>query len=551
MYTVLLNLVVIFLFFPLYSLGIKKAVTFPPKYSVFYRFSLLILGSQALVASIAVCMSTTKAVTLSMNDYVAGRFGLLESFKAVSIVTLYFDRVSLTMFSFISFIALVVYRYSLTYLDGEAKQPSFMLTLAGAIFSAQALVISGNLVLFALCWIALSLSLHALLEYYPERQRAILAARKKFIISRIGDGFLLLGILALYYHFNTADIVSLFKIANGTVRSVDILYFQIAALCIVGAAVCKSAQVPFHTWLPDTLEAPTPVSALMHAGIVNGGGYALIRFSPLFTSAELALNIATGVGAGTAVVGMVVMWTQTTIKKSLAWSTVMQMGFMILQCGLGAYALAFIHILGHGFYKAHAFLLSGTISESRQPPLVSASFRKSVSLLSVGIIISGVLVWVVTTTTGIDANNWPGGLISLFVLMLALAQVAVPQFNTDNPNWLLRILSSAALICFVIVSEVVVSNFYGASFANVPPLLDRGVAGYIIAAVILTFFLGLSLLSCALPFLTNSKYGERLYTHAVNGFYIGLYADRFARFLWPQEKPKTIAVPVSILRGRL
>lgn len=540
----MLSLVIAFISLPICSLCIRKS-GFSPKSSVFYRYILFLLGLQAFIAFVAVCANGAAPVPVTVPEY------LTVAFPPMSILTLYFDRVSLTMFSFICFISQVVYRFSLTYLDGELKHRNFIFTLSCAIFSAQALVISGNLILFLVCWIGLSLSLHALLEYYPERQRAILAARKKFIISRIGDVSLFIGIAALYSHFNTVDISSLFKIAHGVLSAHDAVYFQTAALCIVGAAICKSAQFPFHTWLPDTLEAPTPVSALMHAGIVNGGGYALIRFSPFFASAELALNIATCVGAATAMLGMVVMWTQASIKKSLAWSTVMQMGLMILQCGLGAYALAFIHILGHGFYKAQAFLLSGTISEAKQPAVITHSFAKSISSLLLGIIISALMLWIVASLTGLDASNWPGGIISMIVLILALAQIAVPQFSTHNPNVLLRLLLCAMILSFVIISEVTVSNFYSESFAPVAPLIDRGIAGQLIAFVIIALFSALSILSCALPFLTKSKYGEMFYSHAVNGFYIGLYADRVVRTLWPQKKLQEVTLPQSMLGDKV
>ena len=533
--------VISFFFLPLYCIFLRNAVTCSPRSSVTYQYSLLILGFQAFAGLVAICLSDPGPATVTLPGF------LKAHFPPASILTLYLDRFSLTMFSFIAFIGLVVYRYSMTYLDGESKHGRFILVLSCAIFSAQALVISGNLILFATCWILLSLTLHVLLEHYPERQRAILAARKKFIISRIGDLFLLVGIITLYLRFHTADIASLFELANSTTNSTDTFHLQIAALCIVGAAICKSAQIPFHTWLPDTLEAPTPVSALMHAGIVNGGGFALIRFSPLFTSAELALNIATCVGGTTAMLGMIVMWTQTSIKKSLAWSTVMQMGFMVLQCGLGAYSLALIHILGHGFYKARAFLLSGTISESKQPPMITHSFKRSIISLLFGIAISVSILWIASSLTGLQAKSWPGGIISLIVLILALAQIAVPQFKANNPNLMARVISCAALLSFVVLSEAGVSKFYGANFAHVTPLLDRGMAGQFIATIVITLFSILALLSCGLPFFAKSRYGQICYSHAVNGFYVGLYADRVVRALWAQKHSKTRPMPISII----
>jgi len=133
------------------------------------------------------------------------------------------------------------------------------------------------------------------------------------------------------------------------------------AFLLVIAASLESAQFPFHSWLPDTMETPTPVSALMHAGIINAGGFLVVRLSPILINAPAALNTLAIVGAFTALFASVVMLTQTSVKRSLAYSTIAQMGFMMLQCGLGAFALATLHLVAHSLYKAHAFLSSGSV----------------------------------------------------------------------------------------------------------------------------------------------------------------------------------------------
>jgi NAD(P)H-quinone oxidoreductase subunit 5 len=155
------------------------------------------------------------------------------------------------------------------------------------------------------------------------------------------------------------------------------------ACLLVAAALLKSAQFPFHTWLPDTMETATPVSALMHAGIVNAGGILVLRLHPLIAQSEVALAILASVGAITAVFGSVVMLTQASIKRSLAFSTVAQMGFMMLELGLGAYHLALLHLVAHSLYKAHAFLSSGTVVNE---PTITASVPTPWIVLAVGVV---------------------------------------------------------------------------------------------------------------------------------------------------------------------
>jgi NADH:ubiquinone oxidoreductase subunit 5 (subunit L)/multisubunit Na+/H+ antiporter MnhA subunit len=372
--------------------------------------------------------------------------------RSFSFNLLYLDQLSIIMFSFISFIGLAVYRFSLRYLKGEKRQKQFLLALTGAILSAQLLVLSGNLIVFALAWILISLCLHSLLSYYQERPRAILAARKKFLISRLGDLALFFSLAILYLEFQTLDIQALFQIAARALTESEATAINLACLGFVLAACCKSAQLPFHSWLPDTLECPTPVSALMHAGIINGGGYLLIRLNPLLAHSVTSQNLLILIGTLTAVFGIIVMWTQTTVKKSLAWSTVAQMGFMILECGLGAYTLALIHILGHGFYKANAFLLSGTTEK--------------------------------------------------FIL---------PK-TTEIPQ----------LAALVVAIDLTYRSLTGGSIINLPPI-----ALFCLAL--------LTILSVAINLISHQKMIRALQIHAINGFYLGIYADRLTMLLWPQK----------------
>jgi NADH:ubiquinone oxidoreductase subunit 5 (subunit L)/multisubunit Na+/H+ antiporter MnhA subunit len=266
------------------------------------------------------------------------------------------DAVSVTMLILVSFVGWVVVRYSRTYLDGEAREGVFTGWLCAAIASVLLLVGAGNLVQLALAWIATSICLHRLLLFYAERRAAQRAARKKALFSTIGAVALAGAVALLGLTFGTTDIASI----NAAVRAGDApVAVLVAAGLLALAALLKSAQFPTHGWLTEVMEAPTPVSALLHAGVINAGGFLLIRMADVMIAAPGVLAVLAMVGGLTAIFGALVMLTQPAVKTSLAWSTVAQMGFMILQCGLALFPLALLHIVAHSLYKAHAFLASG------------------------------------------------------------------------------------------------------------------------------------------------------------------------------------------------
>jgi NAD(P)H-quinone oxidoreductase subunit 5 len=212
-----------------------------------------------------------------------------------------------------------------------------------------------------LAWIATSMCLHKLLLHYPSRVAAQRAARKKWITARLGDAALLGAAVLMYASYGTGDIATILaaaRLGDGTGASAH----GIAALLAL-AAVLKSAQFPLHGWLTEVMETPTPVSALLHAGVVNAGGFLLIRFADVMVLAPGVLAVLVMIGGFTALFGGLVMLTQPAVKTSLAWSTVAQMGFMIFQCGLALFPLALLHIVAHSLYKAHAFLASGSAVE--------------------------------------------------------------------------------------------------------------------------------------------------------------------------------------------
>ena len=283
-------------------------------------------------------------------------------------LSLRLDYVSTLMFVLVSFIGWIVVRYAATYLDGEARQRAFTGWLCLTLAAVLLLVLAGGLGQLVLAWVATSLFLQQLLLFYPERVAARRAARKKFLTARVADMALLGAALLLWRDYGTTDIAAIQLAARHGEGS---FLTEIAAWLLMLAGLVKSAQFPVHGWLTEVMETPTPVSALLHAGVINAGGFLLIRFADVMLRAPAALAVLAMIGGFTALFGCLVMLTQPAVKTSLAWSTVAQMGFMMLECGLAVFPLALLHIIAHSLYKAHSFLVSGsaieTIAAIRRP----------------------------------------------------------------------------------------------------------------------------------------------------------------------------------------
>ncbi|MEM6477184.1 MAG: proton-conducting transporter membrane subunit, partial [Pseudomonadota bacterium] len=266
------------------------------------------------------------------------------------------DAVSVTMMALVSAVGWVVIRFSNTYLDGERAQGAFMghlcMTLACVLLFVQA----GTLFQLVAAWIGAGTFLNKLLLFYPQRVDAQRAGRKKAISARFGDTALVLAALCLAFTYDTANIAAILEAARAGEGGV---LAMVAAALLAFSALFKSAQFPTHGWLTEVMETPTPVSALLHAGVINAGGFILIRFADVMLLAPGVLAVLVIIGGFTALFGGLVMLTASAVKTSLAWSTVAQMGFMILQCGLALFPLALLHIVAHSLYKAHAFLASG------------------------------------------------------------------------------------------------------------------------------------------------------------------------------------------------
>jgi NAD(P)H-quinone oxidoreductase subunit 5 len=383
-------------------------------------------------------------------------------------------------------------------------------------------VLSGHLLLMFAAWVSTSLCLHRLLLHYPERAGAVFSARKKFVFSRLGDACLLGAAIGLHRVYGTWDFEELFaKVAAGQTAGLTSVGF----LLVVCAAL-KSAQFPFHSWLPDTMETPTSVSAFMHAGIINAGGFLLVRLSPVIIEAPAALNLIAVIGALTAAFGAVVMLAQPSVKRALAYSTIAQMGFMLLQCGLGAFGLALLHLVAHSLYKAHAFLRSG----SSVGTVARAAVVLRTPALTLGMLVGSLIV--VGLTAAFNAmSTSPAAHFDVFSISLffALAYGLARAWSVGRDwHFVVRSFTAALLIgAASILLHLVASRLFPLAHAVQPSSLVLALIGAIFAA--------LFLFQALLWRTGQHPLGRSLYVHALNGFYIGTFANRLLLHLWPRS----------------
>ena len=269
---------------------------------------------------------------------------------------IHFTGVTSTVLLLVHFIGYVVLKYAQQNFELDPDNKRFLQWFLITLASVMMTIVSNHLLLLWLGWVAVSISLHQLLMFYPKRYRAALAAHKKFIFARTAETLLGIAFLIIYFEHGTALIDDIF--ANYPVASLS-LNLHIAALLIAVVVLIKCAQLPLHGWLIQVVESPTPVSALLHAGIINMGGLLLLVFAPLFSQSVPAQTLVLVVASLSAVLAALIMMSITSIKVRLAWSTIGQMGLMLIECALGLYAIALLHLIAHSVYKAHAFLSAG------------------------------------------------------------------------------------------------------------------------------------------------------------------------------------------------
>ena len=432
------------------------------------------------------------------------------------------DVVSAVMTVLVSFIGWIVLRYSSGYLDGEARQGPFLGWMALTLAAVLCFVAAGHLAVLVVAWIATSLSLHRLLLFYPERPEAQRAARKKFLTARVADVALIGGATLLWTAFGTG---STNGIADGVAAGGGGHAVTVAAGLIAMAAVLKSALFPLQGWLTEVMETPTPVSALLHAGVINAGGYLLIRLADVMTAVPGALAFLAIIGGLSALIAGLAMLAQSAVKTALAWSTVGQMGFMILQCGLGLWPLALLHIVAHSLYKAHAFLSSGNavedVAATRKPGPVATPNGSAVARAFTAALLIYALVG---AAFGFDDKS-PQALALGAILIFGVAYLIAQGLADAAPMPLTRRTALASLVAAT--SYFVLQA--GAEWLTHDVLPPAPVAGPLEWALIVLAVLSFGAVAVAqalYPLWSGHPAALGLRVHLANGLYTNAVFDR-------------------------
>ena len=485
------------------------------------RRAVVVKRSAGLASVVALVSAAITSILVMVNGNIQSSFwefaGLGFSVRL--------DSVSLIMFSMIALLSIVIIRYSSNYLDGDERHGSFIGRMSATIASVQLLVISGNLFMLFIVWVATSLALHRLLIFYPDRNRAKIAAKKKFIVARIADVSLLAGIILLYSHFQSGDLKTIF---NGMKNlGADGTYsLEIAAVLMAFSAILKSAQFPTHGWLIEVMETPTPVSALLHAGLLNAGPFLMVRMAFVIQASTLAPLLLIVIGGFSALFASVVFLTQPSIKTALGYSSMAHMGFSLTLCGFGVYPAAMLHLVAHSFYKAHAFLSSGSIIENIRSARIELPKRKgSVLRILIGISLSLLVYFGIARLWGVKLSDEFALLAIGLVIVMGLAKLVATAIDSEG-----SFITSFGVILLTGVVTVAFFAFEGAMHK----LLLGQVPGIAAPGSITVFLILLFLLSSAVvigaqlvgPVTKKHKFAQNLAIHFRNGWYVNAHFDR-------------------------
>ena len=268
------------------------------------------------------------------------------------------DPLSVVMMLIVSGVGGLIVWYSMGYMAGDDEERRYFAYMSLFVFAMLLLVESANFLLLLVGWGLVGLASYLLIGFWHERPQAVAAAKKAFIMNAVGDATFALGIVLLVWKVGAVDFTTVFARTD----SLSTTIVNLVALGLLGGAVAKSAQLPLHTWLPDAMEGPTPVSALIHAAtMVTAGVYLLVRAHPIFEAAVHVQHLAAVLGALTLLLAGVVALVQWDVKRVIAYSTMSQIGYMFLGAGIGAYGAAIFHLMTHAFFKALLFMSAGLV----------------------------------------------------------------------------------------------------------------------------------------------------------------------------------------------
>ncbi len=322
----------------------------------------LAVAAAWVIAMAAAYGALTGAEPFGEHGYAATYFEWIPAGSFVVDVGFFVDQLTACLLIVVTTIGLLVHVYSIGYMSHDPGYWRFFAYLNLFMFSMLLLVLADSWLVVFVAWELVGLSSYLLIGFWFRKRSAALAAKKAFIVNRVGDVGFALGIMAIFVNTHTLNIRdSIEQLLSPTLVAFAIP-IPIVALLIFAGAMGKSAQFPLHVWLPDAMEGPTPVSALIHAAtMVNAGVYLVARANPIFASAPDVMAVVAGIGIFTAILAASIAMTQTDIKRVLAYSTLSQLGYMFAALGVGAFGAAIFHLMTHGFFKGLLFLGSGSV----------------------------------------------------------------------------------------------------------------------------------------------------------------------------------------------
>jgi NADH-quinone oxidoreductase subunit L len=353
------------------------------------------IGTLTVLVSFAITLyfflnilETNQAIQIQLFDWIAiSNFNVEFGFLL--------DQLSLLWLLFVTGIGALIHIYSISYMHDDEKMYTFFAYLNLFVFFMMSLVMGSNLLIMFIGWEGVGLCSYLLIGFWYKNQAFNDAAKKAFIMNRIGDLGLLVGIFIVGFLFNTIDFAELKTIVLAGGFEDQMTMISIAAFALFIGAAGKSAQIPLYTWLPDAMAGPTPVSALIHAAtMVTAGIFMITRLHFLFDLAPIVQNAIAIIGAITSLVAATIALVQTDIKKVLAYSTVSQLGLMFLALGLGAYEIAVFHVITHAFFKACLFLGSGSVIHAlhEQDMRKMGGLRKAMPITFITMLLSSLAI---------------------------------------------------------------------------------------------------------------------------------------------------------------
>jgi NADH-quinone oxidoreductase subunit L len=336
------------------------------------------------------------------------------------------DPLSVYMCLVVSGISTLIHLYSVSYMDSDRGYARFFCYLNFFVFSMLLLVLAGNLILLIVGWAFVGFASYALISYWYRRDTAVNAGMKAFVINVVGDIGLVIAALLIFRELGTFDLLGIFEASHEEFTTNEGVAVAIGLALLVGA-FAKSAQLPLHTWLPDAMEGPTPVSALIHAAtMVTAGVYLIARFHPVFEIALTAADVAALIGLATLLVAATIALVVTDLKRIIAYSTMSQIGYMVVGVSIGAYSAGMFHLMTHAFFKALLFMAAGSViaaMANRQNIDLMGGFRRGLPFTSAMLLIGALALAAFPFTSGFFSKDeilafaeYRGGFYEIFVI---------------------------------------------------------------------------------------------------------------------------------------